>query len=822
MRDPNRHDGMGYMSTESEDPRALPRRGRAGQSNDQQRQREYEDDPQRRAMAEARRALELESSRYVLSEMKVRHSPGRPVRQQNFLMTYHDDSDFRLDFSKDAERAGLWPPPVLPCEPKVHVIVVTHNCWPHTEMLLNALVQHRSYPYVVTVVDNGSSDGTFDRLARYEAEWFNRAAMGENVGLARAINAVLEHVQPDEDVVLLNNDIVPSAKWCESFISSAYEEPDTGVVGCKLRSWSGKLQHLGSLMRRDFVGETNLWGIEVPDNGTYPDRWYPDVVMFSAVYIPAAARAVVPRLDPGYFAYLEDSDYCYQLRQAGLKVIFDGRLEMLHAHNATVRENGMDFRSIFAESRKRFIAKWKDITEERANDCPVVMRGFYYGMGGYPRHFRELARSLDLAGVPVWLNEPLAFHAGAWRMDPIEDNLEEISRHLEWMETEDPSIGEVVINFCLPHRWIRVPDRLNIGLTMLETDGIPRDWVDRCNAMDAIWVPSQSVKRVFHQSGVIVPIQVLEGPLNTHAFHPKVRGFQTSPDVFRILSVFEWGERKAPEALLEACGRLAREWPDLELILKTGSNVFDITTPIAAAAREYGLRVQVLSKGIHEWLMPSLYRSADLFVLPSRGEGCGYGYLEAMASGVPVVGTDCTAQQDYLSEETGWPVKWDMVPARALCPLYKGFNWARPDVDHLVQRIREAREGIQTGESTRRAIRARAVIEERYSHEAVAAKFKELIAELCRNTGRTVPGWCSPAAGGWASQRIEGSRGNVVDLRAMRAQRAGDDAGAAEVEADAGAVPREVATETTSGEGVESAAAAGCDPGLEGPGEAVG
>jgi glycosyltransferase involved in cell wall biosynthesis len=38
--------------------------------------------------------------------------------------------------------------------------------------------------------------------------------------------------------------------------------------------------------------------------------------------------------------------------------------------------------------------------------------------------------------------------------------------------------------------------------------------------------------------------------------------------------------------------------------------------------------------------MPEVYRSADVFTLPSIGEPFGLAYLEAMASGLPVVATD--------------------------------------------------------------------------------------------------------------------------------------------------------------------------------------
>ena len=80
----------------------------------------------------------------------------------------------------------------------------------------------------------------------------------------------------------------------------------------------------------------------------------------------------------------------------------------------------------------------------------------------------------------------------------------------------------------------------------------------------------------------------------------------------------------------------------------------------------------------------ALYRSADCFVLPSRGEGWGLPLLEAMACGLPVIATNWSAQTDFIHHGIAYPLGIEgLVPAEARCPYYDGFNWAEPSYGHL-------------------------------------------------------------------------------------------------------------------------------------------
>jgi glycosyltransferase involved in cell wall biosynthesis len=75
-------------------------------------------------------------------------------------------------------------------------------------------------------------------------------------------------------------------------------------------------------------------------------------------------------------------------------------------------------------------------------------------------------------------------------------------------------------------------------------------------------------------------------------------------------------------------------------------------------------RITLLGAVAAEEVAP-LYLSADLFVLPSRFEGYGMAYTEAIAHGVPVVGTTAGAIPQTVSADAGVLVAPDDVEALA-------------------------------------------------------------------------------------------------------------------------------------------------------------
>jgi len=136
--------------------------------------------------------------------------------------------------------------------------------------------------------------------------------------------------------------------------------------------------------------------------------------------------------------------------------------------------------------------------------------------------------------------------------------------------------------------------------------------------------------------------------------------------VVKLLAVGSVIPRKGYDVLIAALARL-RHLPWQLVIAGDCGRSPQTYRQVKGEIGRLGLadRVSLLGAVAFDELAP-LYASADLFVLPSRFEGYGMAYAEAIAHGVPVVGTTAGAVPDTVPAAAGVLVAPDDIEALAV------------------------------------------------------------------------------------------------------------------------------------------------------------
>lgn len=285
----------------------------------------------------------------------------------------------------------------------------------------------------------------------------------------------------------------------------------------------------------------------------------------------------------------------------------------------------------------------------------------------------------------------------------------------------------------------------HVCYTPFETDGAPISWLLGLKAMDEIWVPSEENKKSYINMGLSGDkIKVIPHGADIERYNPDIKPLNYDRGAFNFGSVFDWTERKNPTALIRSYYNAFKENEDVSLTLRVFWKF-----PIEQTMEHVKSEIQKIKDGFEgrthfpkivlwteilpENALPNLYKSFDCFVLPSRGEGFGLPFIEAMACGVPAIGPAWGGNTDFMNKSNSFLIGGKLIPINngdflRVQPQYGGQNWFDIDEAELSKTIR----WVYEHQDKAKEIGAHAAkeIAENWSWDHTAAKLHRAIQDV--------------------------------------------------------------------------------------------
>lgn len=300
---------------------------------------------------------------------------------------------------------------------------------------------------------------------------------------------------------------------------------------------------------------------------------------------------------------------------------------------------------------------------------PLVVRGVADSSTGYGQMTSHLIRGLEAEGLPARFL-PIHWDEARWPVDP-----DLRSRMVD--DCDGPAL-----TMANPFTSSAIGSVL---LTMWEATHLPAEAVGNMNRHRAVVVPCEANARWFIDSGVKVPIRVVPLGIDPTVHHPRGRpAGGTSLRVGAAGRVGEWGGNRkgldvVARAFLEAFPDRSRSKAVLEV--KTWA---DCRIELPKHPRIRHVTAAMTDAGLADW-----YRSLDVFVSASKGEGWGLQPHQAMACGTPAIAPHWGGHAAYMTPGSTWPVAFDEMPAGP--PYYTGkARWCVARRPSLVAALVEA------------------------------------------------------------------------------------------------------------------------------------
>lgn len=193
-------------------------------------------------------------------------------------------------------------------DPAISLVLVTYNSAPLLPAFFAALAATRGVTYELIAVDNASSDGTAEALARH-AE-VRLIANRENIGFGRACNQGARAARGGL-LVFLNADVLATPEWLLALAARMRERPDAAII----------------------APQTLRPGAPPPAPGQAPIEVA--AVPGCAMMIRRSAWERLGGFDEQIFLYWEDTEICWRAWLAGWRVLEDREAYVVHARGGS-------------------------------------------------------------------------------------------------------------------------------------------------------------------------------------------------------------------------------------------------------------------------------------------------------------------------------------------------------------------------------------------------------------------------------------------------------------------------------------------------------
>ena len=221
---------------------------------------------------------------------------------------------------------------VLSHQPKVIVIILSWNRLNDTLECLESVKKIDYQNFDTIVVDNGSTDGSVEVVGkRYSDIILIRNernlgfAVGNNIGIEKAMEMGGDYV------FLLNNDATIDAACLHELVETSESDSRIGAVGPKILLYqdSTRVWYAGGeiLFREAISVSRGLFKKDCPSYNTMREVSF---ITGCAMLVKRSVIEKVGQFDPEYISYMEDTDWCWRIRQKGFKLLYVPSARVYH------------------------------------------------------------------------------------------------------------------------------------------------------------------------------------------------------------------------------------------------------------------------------------------------------------------------------------------------------------------------------------------------------------------------------------------------------------------------------------------------------------
>jgi GT2 family glycosyltransferase len=219
------------------------------------------------------------------------------------------------------------------CMNKIGVVTVTYNSAQVIDEFMDSLLVQTFPNFILYHIDNASTDQTLAHVARHQDSRISVIANSANVGFAQGSNQGIRAAVSAgcSAVLLINNDTEFGPSLLQTLVNGLNEHAvDMVAPKILLHDHPDVIWSAGGGLNA-VKGHTGFhYGLGETDRGQFDTPRLVDHAPACCLLIRSEVFGRIGLMDERFFVYVEDTDFCYRAKAAGMKLLYLPGATILH------------------------------------------------------------------------------------------------------------------------------------------------------------------------------------------------------------------------------------------------------------------------------------------------------------------------------------------------------------------------------------------------------------------------------------------------------------------------------------------------------------
>lgn len=295
--------------------------------------------------------------------------------------------------------------------------------------------------------------------------------------------------------------------------------------------------------------------------------------------------------------------------------------------------------------------EWEEVFQRVIRYNNKVLWHSHFGRGvGFSTHSEYMISALDRMGYDIYCNDRDC------KQSPIlDDKIRVLCDKYDNTKIDFNNYPQFIC--WQADVYSDIKGKYRIGMSIMESTKYQQHYVDIMNKLNYNFTTCEFVRKSQIEAGVKIPIKIIPPYVDTSIYSYIERDHKDKPFTFLHIGVIQ--PRKNTVFMIDGyCNTFDNDGRTRLIIKSNNGGIIDYIKERYAHRNDIEF-IYTNNTPLTNQEMRELYASADCYVNMSHGEGIGLPDLEAIATGIPVIGSNWDGRGTFLDENVGWMVKID-------------------------------------------------------------------------------------------------------------------------------------------------------------------